>query len=206
MKPVSIDEQTLSSLVEFYRALGDETRLKLIGLLSLKPMCGLDLAEALHITPPTVSHHIGRLKSLELVRFVREDNTVYYALNAERLQALSRIRLGGLSVGGSGDGGKTSRDERQKVLSAFVVDGQVKSMPTQQKKQLYILELIAQDFEPGRDYAEREVNEIIKRRYEDYCLIRRDFIIYGYMTRERAIYRLSPRETWPDIASYGESR
>lgn len=206
MKPVSIDEQTLGSLVEFYRALGDETRLKLIGLLSLKPMCGLELAEALHITPPTVSHHIGRLKSLDLVRSVREDNTVYYALNAERLQALSRIKLGGLNVGESGEGGRTSRDERQKVLSAFVVDGQVKSMPTQQKKQLYILELIAQDFEPDRDYAEREVNEIIKRRYQDYCLIRRDFIIYGYMTRERAVYRLNAREAWPDIASYGENR
>lgn len=205
---MAIDEATLQRLVDFHRVLADPTRLKLVGILALRPACGLELAEQLGVSAPTVSHHIGKLKSLDLVRSVREENTVYYALDSERLKELSRLNLGGLSgeAAGSAGGATSGRDERQKVLSSFMADGKVKAMPAQQKKQLYLLEVFAGDFEPGRDYPEREVNEIIKQRYEDYCLIRRDFIIYGYMTRERAVYRLTPREQWPNIETYGESR
>lgn len=49
---------------------------------------------------------------------------------------------------------------------------------------------------PSRDYSEKEVNEVILRRYDDYCLIRRDLIIFGYMTRHRGTYQPRPRDQW----------
>ena len=199
---MGIDEKTIDSLIAFHKALADATRLKLIGLLALRPMCGLELAHELKVSAPTVSHHINKLKELNLVRSVREDNTIYYSLDADRLHELSRLNLGGATTEPNDEArrdGPPTRDERQKVLANFFVDGRLKAMPAQQKRQLYILEEFASDFEPQRDYLEKEVNEIILRRYDDYCLIRRDLIIFGYMTRDRGIYRLRPRDQWPAV-------
>jgi len=47
-----------------------------------------------------------------------------------------------------------------------------------------ILRHILREFEPGRRYAEKEVNEIIERFHEDYATIRREFIMTGMMDRE----------------------
>lgn len=197
---MSLDEKTIDSLIAFHKTLADATRLKLIGLLALRPMCGLELARELKVSAPTVSHHINKLKELNLVRSAREDNTIYYSLDADRLHELSRLNLGGAAAEPSDEAKHNSpptRDDRQKVLANFFVDGRLKAMPAQQKRQLYILEEFAKDFEHQRDYSEKEVNEVILRRYDDYCLIRRDLVIFGYMTRDRGTYRLRPRDQWP---------
>ena len=43
-------------------------------------------------------------------------------------------------------------------------------------------------FEVGRTYQEKEVNEIISRMHEDYCMVRRAFIGMGWMTRDKTAY------------------
>jgi hypothetical protein len=65
----------------------------------------------------------------------------------------------------------------------------LKTFPAQQKKYLVILEgHILKAFEFDRRYTEKEVNEILKRFNDDYASIRRDMIIFKYMTRENGIY------------------
>jgi len=59
----------------------------------------------------------------------------------------------------------------------------LKTFSVKEKKKVVILAKIAEQFEPGRTYAEKEVNQIIKPIYEDYALIRRYLIMYGYMER-----------------------
>jgi len=186
-----VDASRMEMLVEFYGALADATRLKLIGLLAVKPMCGSELARELEVSAPTVSHHIGRLKRLELVKSVREDTTIYYALDTTRLHELNR------SVFGEGEATDTPRpkkDERQKVLDAFFVGGRLKDMPVQRKKKLYALEEILKLFVLERTYTEDEVNEHIKTVCPDYCTVRREFIINGYMRREKGMYQVNPRD------------
>ena len=188
-----VDVSRMETLVEFYGALADATRLKLIGLLAVKPMCGSELARALEVRPPTVSHHIGRLKRLELVKSIREDTTIYYALDTARLHELNR------SVFGETDAQairRPKKDERQKVLDAFFVGGRLNDIPVQRKKKLYALEEILKLFSPERIYTEEEVNERIKAVFHDYCTIRREFIINGYMRREKGIYQVNARELW----------
>lgn len=194
---MAIDENTLRSLVDFHKTLADATRLKLVGLLALRPMCGLELAEQLKVSAPTVSHHISKLKELDLVRSVRENNTIYYSLDVDRLHKLQRGTLGELAVEDTRATPVGPRGERQRVMHTFFEGPRLRGMPAQHKRQLYILEVFAGDFEPGRDYPERAVDEIIERRYDDYCLIRRNLIIHGYMTRDRNVYRLLPRDRWP---------
>ena len=53
-----------------------------------------------------------------------------------------------------------------------------------------VLEKIAESFEPGRVYPEREVNLIIADFHDDFCTIRREMIAEGIMERERGEYRL----------------
>ena len=43
----------------------------------------------------------------------------------------------------------------------------------------------------------RSVNDMIAKRYEDYCLVRRMFVDLGFMRRENGIYQLLLEQNWP---------
>ena len=64
-------------------------------------------------------------------------------------------------------------EEKQRILDSFLRNGVLTKMPSQRKKQLVIIEAVAARFEPGRDYAEREVNAILQPMYEDFVTLRR---------------------------------
>ncbi|MGG6312313.1 DUF2087 domain-containing protein [Paenibacillus macerans] len=82
---------------------------------------------------------------------------------------------------------------KEKVLrNFFAEDGRLKYLPAQLKKKLIVLEHLASGLESGRSYAESEINAYLKRFDEDYATIRREFIIYGFMSRENEIYWLNP--------------
>ena len=77
---------------------------------------------------------------------------------------------------------------RQKVIDAFFEYGKLKSIPAQQKKRRIVLEVIAEQFERGKIYPEREVNLIIADFHEDFCTIRRDMIGEHLMERDARGY------------------
>ncbi|MCP4703085.1 MAG: DUF2087 domain-containing protein [candidate division Zixibacteria bacterium] len=81
------------------------------------------------------------------------------------------------------------RNQSAKVINNFTKDGRVTAMPAQRKKRRYIIELILKEFKTGQVYTETEVNEIIQKYYDDYCLVRREFIIENMMTRTNGKYR-----------------
>jgi len=78
---------------------------------------------------------------------------------------------------------------RQKVIDSFIKYGRLVQLPAQRKKRVYILEFFLQKFDPNRIYTEAEVNVIIQRYYDDFCTIRREFIINKMMTRTAGRYR-----------------
>ncbi|MGE5652752.1 MAG: metalloregulator ArsR/SmtB family transcription factor [Bacillota bacterium] len=189
-----VNPELIETLVEFHKTLADETRLKLVGLLALRPTCGQELAEQLGVSTPTISHHIGRLKKLDLVNSVRENNTVYYSINVQKLRDLTKAILANEEPVEPAP--MQRPDDRQKTLQNFMDNGRVKEMPTQRKRRLYILEELLKSFSTDRDYTEAEVNEMIKARYDDYCTVRREFIMFGYMERNNGIYRVNPETKW----------
>lgn len=90
--------------------------------------------------------------------------------------------------------------ERDKVLKNFFdANGRLKAFPAQRKKKLFIFEHLLQGLEADRPYPEKELDEYIKRFHDDYCTIRREFIINRYMSRENHIYTLNPPEQWVKI-------
>jgi DNA-binding transcriptional ArsR family regulator len=88
-------------LARFFKALGDETRLRLVGLLARQEtgqaLCVGRLAEELGVTASSVSQHLRVLKDLGLVRSERRGYHLHYFLDPDRLaayQALIREQLG----------------------------------------------------------------------------------------------------------------
>lgn len=80
----------------------------------------------------------------------------------------------------------TTTDEQQKVVENFFSSLEpltLKIFPAKAKNQLVILRTITEQFEGGRRYTEKEVNEVLKPIYSDYVLLRRSLIDYGFMQR-----------------------
>ncbi len=77
---------------------------------------------------------------------------------------------------------------RQKVLDTFFEYGKLKAIPAQRKKERIVLEHIAEAFEYGRTYTEREVNIIIADFHDDFCTIRRDMIGEKLLERNAQTY------------------
>ena len=62
------------------KALANETRLKMLKLLSVREMCVCELTVALDLTQPTASHHLNILQNVELVKDRKEGKWVFYSL------------------------------------------------------------------------------------------------------------------------------
>ncbi len=60
--------EKLQNLLRFFKALADESRLKIIGILASQECSVEELAVLLELKEPTISHHLTKLKQLELVR------------------------------------------------------------------------------------------------------------------------------------------
>lgn len=67
-----------------FRALGDETRLEIIGLLAAqgKELCVCELESHFALSQPTISHHLRILREAGVVSAERRGTWVYYALDA----------------------------------------------------------------------------------------------------------------------------
>jgi hypothetical protein len=75
-------------------------------------------------------------------------------------------------------------DETNTVLRAFIRDGRLQSIPAAHGKRQVILDVIAQDFEPGRRYTEKQVNLILGKRFADTAALRRYLVDDGFLDRE----------------------
>lgn len=63
-----------------FKALGDETRLRIVALLSHGRLCVCHIEEALGLSQPNASRQLGVLRNAGIVESQREGNWVYYAL------------------------------------------------------------------------------------------------------------------------------
>ena len=82
-KAVTCEDAEKQSKV--FKALADETRLRMLGLLRVREMCVCEVMVALNLTQPTASHHLGILENVGLVRDRKEGKWVFYSLADPRL-------------------------------------------------------------------------------------------------------------------------
>ncbi|MGD9996038.1 MAG: DUF2087 domain-containing protein [Ilumatobacteraceae bacterium] len=79
-------------------------------------------------------------------------------------------------------------EDVRKVLSAFVVDGRITSIPAALGKRRVLLDWLAQEFEPGRRYSEAAVNLIIGRHHADTAAWRRYLVDEEFLSRDAGEY------------------
>lgn len=80
----------VAGLSEIFKVLGDETRTKILYLLSEQKLCVCDIAVILDMSLPAVSHHLRLLKAFRLVKYAREGKMVYYSLDDDHIINLIR--------------------------------------------------------------------------------------------------------------------
>jgi methylated-DNA-[protein]-cysteine S-methyltransferase len=80
-------------LLKFLKALGDETRQRMIALLAESVRPSGELAELLGVSPATCSHHLSRLAELGLVTVKKEGNFRFYSLERDALDEFKRGAL-----------------------------------------------------------------------------------------------------------------
>jgi ArsR family transcriptional regulator len=66
-----------------FKALGDETRLRIVALLSHGELCVCHLQEALGLSQPSVSRQLATLRAAGVVEDRREGKWVYYRLRRQ---------------------------------------------------------------------------------------------------------------------------
>ena len=74
------DEEELYDLAELFKVFGDSTRIRILYVLFETELCVCDIAEALHMTQPAISHQLRILKQAKLVKNRREGKSVFYSL------------------------------------------------------------------------------------------------------------------------------
>jgi DNA-binding transcriptional ArsR family regulator len=73
-------------LSRLYKALGDETRLRILQMLAEREMYLQEIANRLGVTHVTTIHHLAQLRAAQLVRVVDRGNLKYYQLRREAVQ------------------------------------------------------------------------------------------------------------------------
>jgi ArsR family transcriptional regulator len=87
----SAKNRELSQAAQWFHALGDETRLRIIECLLECEQCVCDLTDALRTGQSRLSFHLKTLKDAGLLRDRREGRWIYYSINPETIEELQEF-------------------------------------------------------------------------------------------------------------------
>jgi DNA-binding transcriptional ArsR family regulator len=187
-------EAHLSTLLTFFKAMANESRLRLVGLLAAQERSVQELAELTGLKEPTVSHHLAVLKELGLVTARAEGVTRWHSLDVDALVRLNRGLLDPASVAALAP---RTESWEEKVLSGFVDEqGALKVIPASRRKRVVVLRWLMEAFEEGQRYPEAEVNAAIQQKHWDAATLRRELIGHRMMAREAGVYWRLPESEW----------
>lgn len=87
----TVDDLDLRPLSRLFRALGDETRLRIVALLAHGELCVCHVEQALGLTQPNASRQLGILRAAGIVDSRRDGTWVYYRIAPQEHDAVQRI-------------------------------------------------------------------------------------------------------------------
>lgn len=177
----------LKTRAQLFKALGHPTRLLILNLVKTEPRHGEELAAILRMPAASLSHHLAKLTNAGLLKTKREQYCQIYSLSKGVLDdSLCKVVFAPLSAAED----SVAEDAfQQKVLRTFFQHGRLVSVPAQLKKRRIVMQKLVEEFEPERDYAEREVNRILVDFHDDVAYLRRELVSQGLMAREKGTYR-----------------
>jgi hypothetical protein len=180
-------QQTVSVLT-------DESRLKLVGLLSFQAYSLEELASSLGIKVSMVARHLRKLQHLGLVEIQPEKtgSVSRYTLNMKSFRLLTTSWYTSQELLSPGD--EIACDEsifeawEREVIRRFFAGTRLTAVPAGRKNLEIIVKWFAHLFEVDVCYQEKEVNEIIQRHYHDYAFFKKDLVGRGFLRRDHGIF------------------
>lgn len=172
-------EPPLLDAVALVRLLADDARRRAVAALLLGAVDTAGVTAATGLGTREVVTAVGRLVDAGLVE-QGSDGTLVVLAEAFTLAARAAAPTPPEDTGAS--------SESAKVLRAFVRDGRLTAIPAQHTKRLVVLDLLAQEFEPGRRYREPEVNRLLARWHDDVAALRRYLVDDGFLDRDAGEY------------------
>ena len=85
--------RTIEDISNFFKILGEPTRIKILNTLDNNEMCVCDIANVLNMTKSTISHQLNILKINNIVKYKKVGKEVYYTLDDEHVKKVFEIAL-----------------------------------------------------------------------------------------------------------------
>lgn len=157
----------------------DPDRLAVAGTLAIRAMTTSELVETTGRDQRTVLAVLGDLRILGIVRFDGE----VYALDLAALRSAAR-ELSEVEVPMDAVIGFGMTDEERAVLGRYFSGRVLVSIPAHRSKRRVVLQRLALEFDVGRHYLEREVNDLLGAFHPDWSSLRRGLVEEGFLDRE----------------------
>lgn len=158
----------------------DPVRLAVLGRAAVEPVDAEALADDLGIDVRRVRREVGRLREAGLL----DDDL---ALDREVLRTVASAMPHDLPMDPALADGPWSTEEVE-VLGRFFAGSRLTQIPSRGIKRRLVLERLAQEFEPGLRYSEREVNLTLEAFHADYVSLRRSMVDEGFLARAEGVY------------------
>ncbi len=162
-------------------SLGQPERLRAVAALVLGARTAADVARVTGFDRRRVTREIGRLVAAGLVE---DAGHGVYRLREDELLAAARAAAAPAPDEVRGP----PATPQEKVRRAFLRDGRLVSIPAVRSKRLVVLDFLAQEFEPGARYPEREVNRRLRAYHPDVASLRRYLVDEGFLSRDARGY------------------
>ena len=162
--------------------LADDDRRAVVAALVLGASTVAEVVHATGLSARKVASALARLLDGELV--VRGDDGSHLLLG----EAFRRAAIASAPARPEPDPTGDVPEDAARVLRTFFRGGRLTSIPTQRAKLLVVLDRLAQEFELGQRYPEREVNRILREYHDDVAALRRHLVDEELLSREAGVY------------------
>jgi hypothetical protein len=187
-------EPSFDATLAFLKALANEQRLRIVGLLMDRRRSVQELAALIGLKEPTICHHLAVLNKVGLLEMTAEGNIHWYRLRADQILSLGRAVFGQERI--NIDPGTDEKRWDKRILENFIEDGELKQIPASRKKRWVVLRWLAEKFKMGEHYSEASVNKIIQKHHWDSATLRRELIGYRMLKRQKGMYWRQPESAW----------
>ncbi len=165
---------------DIIRLVADPLRLALLGRAAEGNLVLDDVAAAFGIPKRKVAEAAGKLRASGLINDdlrLNQDNLRNVAAKLPSPEGAAEVVTRG-----------PWSDAEREVLRRFFSGTRLTSIPAAKYKRLIVLERLAQEFEPGLRYQERDVNFTLQLFHADYAALRRYLVDEGLLTRAEGVY------------------
>jgi hypothetical protein len=165
---------------EIVGLLAGPLRRKLVALLDGVERSAGEMVALTGSNARSVYEQLGRLQSAGIVRSADNRYVLIDDVFGRSVREAAAQRLGPLN------------DEHTQLARRYFYRNRLVQMPSEPWAVKVVLDLVAEDFQPGQTYSEREVNTALYGWYGDWALLRRLLVDRGYLHREQGRYWRQP--------------